>query len=274
MTELIVRRVIVACDAACDVRPAVEEAAALAVRWHAALHGIFFEDENLFRLAALPFRRQVSLSTLGTSEALSSADLEMLSLALGNAMRQALAEISTRLGLAWSFGRVRDLPSLSALATVEGDLLVVEGAVRPFSGSWRPRSAWDQLADQPARPILLRRRGLTSAGMVLVFLGNGTDWERMLEAAFAMAGVGEKLVILVAQNAEINIDAVSHLATRLAVPRNHKFQLKAASAGSGAVLQSIKDFNPALIVMDSHGVEGMTMQGLLAATRCDVLLMR
>jgi hypothetical protein len=272
VTELMVRRVIVACDAACDVRLAIEEAAAVAARWHAALHGIFFEDENLFRLAELPFGRQISLSALGEAETLSPAALERLSSALGSAMRHRLAETSTRLGLAWSFGRIRNLPALSALAGVEGDLLIVEGAARPFSGTWRPPSAWDQLVEQPERPILLRRRLRTDTGIVLVLLAKATDWEKTLGVAFVMATAEEKIAIIALENAQLDIDAVRDLATRLAGPR--RLQLESVSSESAALLRSIKRVNPALIVADSRGIDGLTIKNLLAETRADVLLMR
>lgn len=274
MAELTVRRVIVACDAVCDIRPAVEEAAALAARWHAALHGVFLEDENLYRLAALPFGRQISLSSLGASESFAAADLEKLSSALGSAMRQALAEVAARRGLTWSFGTLRDLPTVSAMAGIEGDLLIVESAARPFAGSWRPRSPWDQLAEEPARPILLRRRGSVGRRIVLVLVSNGTDWERTLGAGFAMAGGDEEIVVLVGETAAVGMEAVRRSAERFAAAWGRKFQVKSASADGGALLRSVQRLDPSLIVMDSRGADGVTMRALMAATRCDVLLMR
>ena len=60
MTEFAIKRVIVACDAAADMQLAAAAAAALAARKGAALHGIFFEDENLHRLAHLEIAAHVA----------------------------------------------------------------------------------------------------------------------------------------------------------------------------------------------------------------------
>ena len=56
-----VERVVVALDAASENRAAIGAAARLAARWKARLHGVFVEDDDLIRLAHLPFARQVTL---------------------------------------------------------------------------------------------------------------------------------------------------------------------------------------------------------------------
>src|SRR4029077_3506266 len=50
-----VERVVVALDAASENRAAIGAAARLAARWKARLHGVFVEDDDLIRLAHLPF---------------------------------------------------------------------------------------------------------------------------------------------------------------------------------------------------------------------------
>src|SRR5207244_5618991 len=56
-----IERIVVSLDAVSENQVAVEAAARLALRWNAALHGVFVEDGDLLRLAGLPFARQVSL---------------------------------------------------------------------------------------------------------------------------------------------------------------------------------------------------------------------
>ena len=56
-----IERVVVALDAVSENRATIDTAARLAARWRARLHGVFVEDDDLLRLANLPFARQVSL---------------------------------------------------------------------------------------------------------------------------------------------------------------------------------------------------------------------
>jgi hypothetical protein len=66
MSELAIRRVVVACDAVCELRPAIETATRLAAHLHASLHGVFLEDPGLRLAAGLPFVQQVTLSPGGS----------------------------------------------------------------------------------------------------------------------------------------------------------------------------------------------------------------
>jgi K+-sensing histidine kinase KdpD len=60
-------RVVIPLDAASEGATAIETAARLAARANAPLHGIFVEDEDLLRLANLPFARQVTFGA-GTEQ--------------------------------------------------------------------------------------------------------------------------------------------------------------------------------------------------------------
>ena len=56
-----IARVVVALDATSENRAAIDTAVRLAERWKLPLHAVFIEDDDLLRLAVLPFARQVSL---------------------------------------------------------------------------------------------------------------------------------------------------------------------------------------------------------------------
>src|SRR6266851_9513513 len=56
-----IERVVIQLDAASETRDAIDTAARLGARAQAPLHGIFVEDEDLLRLASLPFARQFTL---------------------------------------------------------------------------------------------------------------------------------------------------------------------------------------------------------------------
>ena len=274
MAEMTVRRVVIACDAACNIVLAVRSAAALAARWNATLHGVFLEDENLYRLAALPFGRQVTLSSPVVSEKISAADLEKLSPAMGAAMRRALAEAAAERGIAWSFGIVRDLPTMAALSGIDADLLVVESVSRPFAGSWRPPSAWGKLTGESARTVLIRRQAHDGQGPVLVLTGSSARRDRLLASAVTVADPGDDIVVLVGDGSPSAIDAATEAAKRLTTPQRRSFRLEAAPTDMAGLLRRIDRLQPGLIVVDAGEANGDAVRDLLIGTSCDVLLVR
>jgi len=269
------RRIVIACDAACDIRIAVGEAAALAQRWNAELHGVFLEDENLFRLASLPFGRQVTLSP-DASESLSVDNLEKVSAALSAGMRRALEEAAAQHGLEWSFAVLRDLPSVTALAEIEADVLVVEATTRPFSGSWRPPSAWSDLAENVPRTTLIRRRMQARARheTVLILLGQLVDRERVLAGGFAMARPEDRVTILVQAESPGDIDSVREIVRRSGPRPEQEVRVEMAANEPAALLRQIERADPAIIATDADGGGTLHARELLASTHCDVLLLR
>jgi len=271
MNESKVRRIAIACDAACDIRVAVGEAAALAERWKASLHGVFFEDENLYRLAALPFGRQMTLSS-AVSESFSGAELEKLSSALGASMRRELSEAAAQHGLKWSFAVVRDLPSAAALAEIEADVLVVDAAPRPFSGSWRPHSSLGALSEGHGRTTLIRRQKPTRPGTVLILLGEQADRENALAAGVLMVGSEDEILVLVRGGSPEDIAALKELAAPLGFPGKIRFEV--TTRDNPSLVRQIEGLKPVLIVLDGREAADPVRRDLLANTQCDVLFVR
>jgi len=270
MSEPELRRIVVACDAACDIRVAVEDAANLAARWKASLHGIFLEDENLFRLADLPFGRQAMLSS-ALSEGLNRAEIERLSSASGAAMRRALRDVAMRRGLEWSFGIVRDLPGVAALARFEADMLVVEAATRPFSGSWRPRSAWDALAEGRGRTVLMRRRRRSGPGTVVMLLDGGAARDKVLSSGLALVAPGDDVVLLMGAHSAAESVAVTEAAESLGRTLGPKIRAASMAPEKAALFRQIERLDPTLIVIDAAAVERSFIDDVCARTRADIL---
>ena len=195
MSERPFRRVVLMCDAACDIRRAVAEAASLAARWGAALHGVYIDDENLRRLAALPFGQQVSLSSAAGTEELSVATMGSLSSALGAGMKRALAEVAEAQRLHWTFGTIRDLPSAASVRAEAGDILVVEAAARAFSGTWAPHASWDKSPAAFSGTVLLKARGDGADGILVLLPEDDTTQAKVLAACAALARDGEAITL-------------------------------------------------------------------------------
>jgi hypothetical protein len=77
-------------------------ASALARALRAELTGMFVEDVALLRMAALPFTREVGLSS-GVSRPIEVQDLERVLRRQAERMRESLARMAAELALPWSF---------------------------------------------------------------------------------------------------------------------------------------------------------------------------
>ena len=109
-----IERVVVPLDAASENRAAIDTAARLAARAKAPLHGIFVEDEDLLRLASLPFARQITLGA--GAEPFTAEQVELHLQAAAERARQDLSAAAKRHAVECSFEIVRGASELSCPA--------------------------------------------------------------------------------------------------------------------------------------------------------------
>jgi len=153
--EFRVERVLAVLDVGCCGIETIATAAETAARLGAELTGLFIEDRNLFRLAALPVARQINLYG-ATAAALDSSGLEAELKALAGRAEASLASIAGRLGLRWSFRTTRGDPAAEILAAAAAaDLLVVSAAVALPGVQSVMRSPLGAAARRTQRPVLL-----------------------------------------------------------------------------------------------------------------------
>lgn len=168
-----VRRVIVALDSICRNAETLTTAVGLAARLNAEVAALFIEDDNLFRLVALPAARHVSLPT-APSIALEAAHLEADMRERAAAAETLLAAEADRLRVPWSFRVLRGLPAAALHgATATGDLLVV-GREPDLAGlPWRVRSSVRKAVEaQPLSALVVPQRGRGSRPLVVVAPGS------------------------------------------------------------------------------------------------------
>jgi hypothetical protein len=266
MTRIEIRRMVIACDAAADLRRAVSEAALLAAEWRAELVGLYVEDENLYRLAELDIVRHVGFSA-ATFELSAAEMLKSMLPGYAGTMRAALETAALQHGLVWSFDTRRTVPSVEIFRELECDMLILDAESRPFSGDWRPRSAWPAIALAAARTVLLKRRRAGGRGTVIVAPRGKADYERLLATAFALAGARDEIVILSAD------PEIRELADRIAADRDRGYRLETMPATIDAMLARIDEIDPALLVLSADD-ETNTLRTLAEGTRCDLLLVR
>jgi hypothetical protein len=270
MSEFDIRRVVIACDVQDEIETAVREAAALAARWGVPVHGVFLQNENLRRLAELPFGRPVSLSSPGAMPDFGTGELEALFSAFGAGMRRTLAEAAEAAGLDWSFAELRDVPSAASDALGEGDILVVDARGGVHAGAWRPRSPWESVVHDLGEMVLLRRGEAGGRRRVVLVLGAACgDHARSFVAARALTQPRDEIALITAAAPHPGADTA--LEPALAAAGIHPATIEQAN-GIAEITARIATLDPRLIVIETAALSAEALQTLIAATRCDLLL--
>lgn len=271
MIEPDIRRVVIACDAQGNFDVVAREAAILAARWRVPLHGIFLRDENLLRLAGLPFTREVSLSAPEVSGPLEVDELQQLLSVLAASMRRTIEGAAKREGIDWSFAELRDLPSAASSAAAEGDILVIDAGTRPFSGSWRPRSPWEDTAGDLGAIVLLRRnKGGERPCIAIVLDGSIADHERTLGTARALTTPEDQVHVLTLGGTVAGFPGAP--VDQVELTGLPEVSAERPCRDLTDVLNDINRLNPRLVVIETSTLEQEDVQTFVAATRCDMLL--
>jgi hypothetical protein len=190
-----VERVVVALDAISENRTAIGTASRLAERWNAHLHGVFIEDEDIIRLAHMPFARQVTLGVGVETFTLRQAERQMR--AFAERARHELAASAKRHGVEWSFEVVRGAGSAGVFGSA-GDFLIAGTTTRPIGGHFRVEGRWWTVSEPGPATLLLAHRQAGPHGAVAALLRNlDPASERLLGAAARLAVAHDgRLVVL------------------------------------------------------------------------------
>jgi nucleotide-binding universal stress UspA family protein len=227
------RRILVGVDASAASLDAVAAAAAIAVRLGAELTGLFVEDEDLLRLAALPFGAIVRAPG-GERERLDRPAAEAALRAAASHAREALERAAASVHVACTFRVARGRVSREVLAAAESADLVVLG-----SASHGRRGAVGDTARaaaaRAASSVLLLARGTRLGGGVIAVDDGTPAGERALSAARRLAPEHRPPAIVCAPDAgsPALVDPILRLAPSLAVLPGF------ASAGPGGPLEPL-----------------------------------
>lgn len=268
---LTIARVVVPLDAASENRTAIETAARLAARARVPLHGVFVEDEDLLRLARLPFARQHTLGA--AAEPLTSAHVELhLQLAAERA-RRALVAAAERNDVTASFEIVRGGSTSAFAAASETDLVVAGALTRPIGTHFRIECRWWSSVEVAPGPFLLARGEWSAEGTVVVLLGERGDVApRLLDAAADIAqGADIALVILGPPN-PAGPELKEWIRHRLG-DRPVRTRFEAAPADPALLGRLLADLDCRLLAVTGGGEDRASrMRALAEFCGCDVLI--
>lgn len=223
---LTIKRILVAIDASPHSLAALEAAAALAVRFQAELSGLFVEDENLLRLADLPFVQEVGLFS-ATRRRINGKELERQIRVQSRRVRRVFAVTTQRAQVTWSFRVVRGSVLSEVLAAAsEADVLVLGQA--GWSLLRRGRLGSTVRGILPERfglTLILKERTCLGVPLAVVYDGS-TVAERALIAADTLRWepdndqkLAERLIVLLLAEERAKVQtlqrqAASYLADR------------------------------------------------------------
>jgi nucleotide-binding universal stress UspA family protein len=176
-----IQRVLVSLDDSWCGREALEAAANLASELQAELKGLFVEDINLFRLAGLPFVREITTSS-GISRKVDVDSMERALQKKAEYIEEALANMAKQAQLQWSFSVSRGRIMQTTWAeSAEADVIILGSR-----GHAPPARAW------------LGHSRTEATHPILAVYDQSPNHTRVVEAAIALARRYEReLVMLV-----------------------------------------------------------------------------
>lgn len=192
-----VERIVVAFDTTPLEEVALEAAAGLASALDAELSGVYVEDVNLMRIAALPFTREFGLTSAAPRPFETSA-LERAFRLQAERSRRQLEAIAAAFNLRWSFQTVRGQVLAAVLECVrEPDLVVFGTTAHGATAKNVTLPALGRALAVETRRQRERFKRLKLRSIALLFDGKPRAW-RALAAAYALAATAEtRLALLV-----------------------------------------------------------------------------
>ena len=202
----LVRRILVAIDSGSNVPAGLDVAVELANRLRAELQGLYVQDDDLFRLAALPFSTQVNLAT-GGRQPLETAALEQQMTQLAGSARRRMAAAADRGQVPWTFrtvrGRIAHENRNRRSTTV--DLVVIEGGKHGAPALARIGLSSRTTIQNISRSVLVLRAGARFEGTVSVLFDGTALGEKALKMADMLTPDNNALTVLfAAQEPEVH----------------------------------------------------------------------
>lgn len=270
-----IERVVVWLDAASENTIAINTAARLAARAKAPLHGVFVEDEDLLRLARLPFARQI---TLGAGvEAFTTEQVELHLRVAAEMARRDVVAAAKRHAAKCSFEIVRGDSESALSGATERDLVVAGALTRPIAGYFRVQSRWLGPVEAAPGPFLLAQHAWSTSGSLVILLRDRNAGSvRLIEAAAQIAEAeGLGLTVICPQAVAVAGGFEKWISDRLAIFAV-RLQIEVAPAEPAALYRRIAELDCRLLAIEAGMTEGdaVRLREFAEHFACDVLIVR
>src|SRR5215469_4429932 len=269
-----IERIVVALDAASENGTAITTAARLAARWKAHLHGVFVEDDDLIRLAHLPFARQV---TLGFGiETLSLQQLRRQMRAFAERARHELAAAARRYQVEWSFEIAHDAAAGRIAAVQITDFLVFGTTTRPIGGHFRVECRWWSVVE-PGSSSLLLAHGDRREGAVAVLLQDRDPVsQRLVVVAAGLAEAQDGRLAVICPPGLANSPEFKTWLDNCLAGLPVTVEVDLSSMEPAALTRRLVELDCRLVALASGTPQAQSerLRELVAKVACDVLVVR
>ncbi len=224
-------RIVVAMDVSAGSRSALRRAATLARQWQAELAGLFVEDENLVRLAGLPFARELSVGG-GPGRTLSSEAVEREMAEAAERLEREIGRVAGELGVRWSFATRRGRIASELVASCADRELLVLGAAAARSGGTRLGSTSRALLARTEVPLMLTRPGCGAPGETVTVFDASAASRLALRVAQEMVSDPKPVRVLIPAADDAQLARRERAAARASGARLIRVQALAADPGA------------------------------------------
>lgn len=273
LTAQLIERVIVPLDAVSESWIAIDTAARLAAHAKAPLHGIFVEDEDLLRLASLPFAHQLTVGA--QPEKLTIEHVELHLQVAAERARKELFAAAKRHGVTVSFEIVRGASERAVSGASERDLVVAGALTRPIGGHFRVESRWWSSIEITPGPFLLARHAWSTSGSVAMLLGDRSPASvRLLEAAAQITQAADRMLTVICPPAIAGTQGFERWIADHLAGRPVRLQVEIGPAEPAALRQRLRELNCCVLAIEAGSAVGRAdrLRELVEPFGCDILI--
>lgn len=272
-----IRRVLLALDTVAHDTEAFEAASLLAARLGAEIEALFVEDADLARLAALPFARELGLSS-ATRRPLRHGDIERAWRAEALRARSALSQAAARHRVRWSFRVLRgQAGAVLVHLAAHSDLVTITLSGAGGSTVTLMTVVESVLREAPC-PLLVRPAGGTlRAPFVVLYEGGEASRRALLLTLQLTRDGGGDIVVLLAAGDPVRREQLRVQAEGIAASTGMRISTRAlARPEPAAVAAAIRALWPGTLVLaaDSALASAAMLRQLPATIGCSSLLVR
>jgi len=193
-----IKRILIALNAPLDNLEVIKNSVKIATRLRAEMAGLFIEDINLLRLAALPLAYEVSYGSRAC-RCLDSASMERSLESQAKATREKLSAAAGQVKIPWSFQVKRGHVIDEVLGSVlSADLLILGNIEEALVSSANRVTITQQILLQSSCTVLVQRYKVNQWRPVVVYFDDSALSQRalILGAQLARAGSHALAIIL------------------------------------------------------------------------------
>ncbi len=267
-----IRRILVAIDASPQSLAALEAAAELAAGLGAELVGVYVEDINLIRLAALPVVLEVGAAS-ARSRRLDGGRMDRQLRSQAARAAQAMAVAANRAQVRWSFTVARGSIETELLqAASEADLFILGRA--GWSGKRRLGSTARKMVSEGTNRTMIIERGERLLPTLMTVYDGSDQSQRALDTAISL---GEYLAVgIVAEDEDQARALQSEVAAKLDL-RGLKARYRwLVRADTSELANMVRTQEECIVILpgESPLLEGKSLPEALDEFECPVLLVQ